>query len=130
VSATLVNIIGLAKLYHSPILTYGGQGTAKKGVKANDHAIIYTGNHAPKEVDGEKRLHKKSVKVLNPSAKDRLAVESRVNYSKVYTIEHNVKVCFIGEVHKDSHAIFFADFKRTFNESDESEGETEPRKKS
>jgi hypothetical protein len=100
-------------------LTYGGQGTAKKGVKADDHAIIYTGSKAPKELSGEKKLNKKAVRVHNPSEKDKLAVESRVNYSKVYTIEHNIKVCFVGEVHKDSQAIFFADFKRTFDESDE-----------
>jgi hypothetical protein len=110
-------------------LTYGGQGTAKKGVKANDHAMIYTGSKAPKEVSGEKKLNKKPVRVQNLSERDKLAPESRVNYSKVYTIEHNVKVCFIGEVHKDSQAVFFADFKRTFDESDEGEGEPEKRKR-
>jgi hypothetical protein len=52
------------------------------------------------------------------SLRERLRPESRINYAKVYTVEHNVKVCFIGEIHKDSEAIFFADFKRTFEEEE------------
>lgn len=109
---------------HSPIFTYGWQGTAKPGVKGNDHAIIYTSSHAPKELEGEKKLLKRPVRVNNISDKEKLDKASRVNYSKVYTIEHNIRVCFIGEIHKDSKAIFFTDFKRTFEKDDESEGDT------
>lgn len=115
---------------HSPILTYGGRGTGKPGVKCNDHAIIYTGSHAPKELSGEKKLFKKPVRVQNTSEKEKLDKASRVNYSKVYTIEHNVKVCFIGEIHKDSKVIFFADFKRTIEKDDESEGDPKVQKES
>jgi len=51
------------------------------------------------------------VRVESEGAREKLALESRVNYSKVYTVEHNVKVCFIGKIHRDSVATFFEDFK-------------------
>jgi hypothetical protein len=88
----------------------------KQGAKAEDHAIIYTGS-LPKELPGESKLFKKPVRVTGTSPKDKLVDASRVNYSKVYTIEHNLKVCFIGEIHKDSKQVFFVDFKRTFDGS-------------
>jgi hypothetical protein len=64
-------------------------------------------------------LFKKPIRVDNSPAREKLSKESRVNYSKVYTVEHNAKVCFIGNIHKDSEAAFFTDFRRTDEEDDE-----------
>jgi hypothetical protein len=97
----------------SPVLTYGEQGTSKPGVNADDHAIIHTDRNPPRELNGERRLVKKPIRVVPESPNHKLRPESRVNYAKVYTIEHNVKVCFIGQIHKDSEAAFFTDCKRT-----------------
>lgn len=36
---------------------------------------------------------------------ERLARESRVNYSKIVTVEHNVKVFFIGTIYGDDYDI-------------------------
>jgi hypothetical protein len=79
---------------------------------------------------GEDKLIKKAVRVNNTSEKDRLAEESRVNYSKLYTIEHNIKVSFIGKIHDDSKHVFFTEVKRTLDDSDEDEGETEEQSRS
>ena len=97
-------------------MTYGGRATAKQGVKTEDHAIIYTGETAPIEVEGESKLHKKPVRVQEKTARDKLAKESRINYAKVYTVEHNTKVHFIGEIHPDSEIDFFTTFKATLND--------------
>lgn len=35
---------------------------------------------------------------------------SRLNYAKVYTVEHHVKVSFIGRVHKDSKRTLKGDY--------------------
>jgi hypothetical protein len=94
-------------------LTYGRQGTGKRGVKADDHAIIYIGEIAPRELPGELPLRKRPIRVIGKSPQDKLNPASRINYSKVYTIEHNFKVCFIGRIHEDSEAEFFADYRRT-----------------
>jgi hypothetical protein len=103
---------------YSPILTYGKQGTAKPGVKPEYHAIIHTSHKAPKELEGEKKLFKKPIRAIADSQREKLREESRVNYSKIYTVEHNVKVCFIGKIHPNSEAIFFADFMRTLTTED------------
>jgi len=57
-------------------------------------------------------INLRPVRVEKRRPGDNLAKESRVNYEKVYTIEHNIPVCFIGEIHRDSKATFFEDFKR------------------
>jgi hypothetical protein len=77
---------------------------------------------------GEKKLLKKAVRVTGTSPKDKLDKASRVNYSKVYTIEHNLKVCFIGQIHKDSEAIFFTVVKTEFDGSDEDKAESKKKK--
>jgi hypothetical protein len=51
-----------------------------------------------------------------------------VNYSKIYTIEHNLKVCFIGQIHKDSEATFFTAAKTTLDGSDEDKTESKSKK--
>ena len=102
----------------SPIFTYGKQATAKPGVKPDDHAIIYTGKHAPEEVEGERKLHKTPIRVKEETARHKLSPESRLNYAKVYTIEHNTRVCFIGAIHADSEQRFFATWKKTMEEND------------
>lgn len=101
-----------------PILTYGKQGTAKNGVKPDDHAIIYTSGQPPDLLPNEPALHKNPIRVVPESRRVKLAPESRVNYSKLYTVEHNVKVCFIGKIALDSEGHFFADFNRTFDEEE------------
>lgn len=37
---------------------------------------------------------------------------SRLNYAKVYTVEHGIKVCFIGRIHEASVKEFEASYER------------------
>lgn len=80
----------------SPILTYGGQGTTKKGVRDTTHAIIFTGK-VPIPIKGEK-MTKEPVRMSPESPEHHLDRASRINYAKIYTVEHNVKVQFIGTI--------------------------------
>jgi hypothetical protein len=50
----------------------------------------------------ENYLAKKPIAVEKASADQRLDSMSRLNFKKVYTIEHNVKVMNVGKVAKDS----------------------------
>jgi hypothetical protein len=81
----------------SPILTYGGRGTTKYGAHPEDHALIYTSQKEPSLKNGEK-LSKKSIRVGPIDPSEALDPASRLNYSKHYTVEHNVKVFFVGRV--------------------------------
>ncbi|RKU42433.1 hypothetical protein DL546_000638 [Coniochaeta pulveracea] len=83
-----------------PIFTYMKQGCTKPGVKPEQHGIIHEVGTEPFPVPGEGRLGFRPVCMeMNPDVpEERLARESRVAYSKFITVEHNVKVLFIGSI--------------------------------
>jgi hypothetical protein len=74
-------------------LTYSGQGVNKRGARAEDHAIIYSGKK-PVALRGEKEkgLSMRSIRVSPESPRHKLDDTSRLNYAKPYTVEYNVKV--------------------------------------
>ncbi|KAG9230903.1 hypothetical protein BJ875DRAFT_352695, partial [Amylocarpus encephaloides] len=82
------------------INSYGQQGTTKRGVHPDDHAIIHTTKNAI-SLPGE-NLKKAPIRMKPAHARHDLSKESRLNYAKIYTVECNVKVWFIGEIYKDS----------------------------
>jgi hypothetical protein len=79
------------------------------GVQRDDHAVIYTGHKAPKELPGEGLVHK-PIEVIPKTPRDKLEPNSRINFAKIYTVEHNVKVMFIGQISKNSERAFMSDF--------------------
>jgi len=89
-----------------PIHTYRNRGLGKGGIKLEDHAIIYTSSPAPKD-DG---VDKEPIQVVPKTPRDKLLVGSCLNYAKIYTVEHNVKVLFIGEIEKHSQRRLITDF--------------------
>lgn len=82
-----------------PILTYGGKGCKKHGVKPEKHGIVYERGQKSKRLDGEPSLGFAPVRVEMTENGEKISRESRVNYSKLVTVEHNVKVFFIGHVY-------------------------------
>lgn len=94
----------------SPILTYGGHATLKWGVKPEDHAIVYVGREPPEILECESSALMRPIEVAGHSPRDRLDRESRINYGKIYTVEHNVNVRFFGRVAESSKKNFFEDF--------------------
>ncbi|KAH7309472.1 hypothetical protein B0I35DRAFT_482245 [Stachybotrys elegans] len=84
-----------------PILTYGGKACKKHGVKPSKHGIIYQAGHKPKPLRDEPKLGFPPVCVQMHEDSERLSRESRVNYSKLVTIEHNIRVFFIGRIVAD-----------------------------
>ncbi|KAL8935830.1 MAG: hypothetical protein Q9211_004492 [Gyalolechia sp. 1 TL-2023] len=86
----------------SPILTYRGQGAAKKGVDQNAHTIIYTGSGPPDKQASEHGMKKSPLRVIPVRADEKLDSMSRVNLGKTYTVEWNTKVKEIGDVEHNS----------------------------
>jgi hypothetical protein len=80
-----------------PVLTYGGRGTLKPGCIRKSHAIVYSSKSKPEYLDGERKLRIEPVEVTVSQGTE-ISKASRVNVSKIYTIEHNVKVLGIGKV--------------------------------
>jgi hypothetical protein len=100
--------------YCRPITTYGHKATTKSGVKLEDHAIVYMDDAKPKRLKDESKLSKDAIQVIRRSPRDKLEPDSRINYAKMYTVEHNVKVLFIGKLAKESEKRFMIDFDATW----------------
>jgi hypothetical protein len=82
-----------------PISTYGKKGCKKSGVKAEQHGIVAeSSNRNPTPLSNEPSLGFPPVRVHIYEQGERISKESRVNYAKLTTVEHNVKVLFIGRV--------------------------------
>ncbi|KAI0889582.1 uncharacterized protein GGS22DRAFT_148648 [Annulohypoxylon maeteangense] len=101
-------IVATEKEGHStcvPILTYERRGCTKTGVNPKTHGIVYSvsgnpGEREPRLLKGEPELGFPPIKVDGYKDDEPLPKESRVNYAKLITIEHNVKVFFIGFIPK------------------------------
>ncbi|KAI0117051.1 hypothetical protein F4814DRAFT_439575 [Daldinia grandis] len=94
-------IVTTDESHHStcvPILTYDRRGCLKKGIKPSKHGIIYMAGSKPRLLKNEPELGFTPVALQVYAEGEKLAKESRVNYSKLVTIEHNVKVFFIGSI--------------------------------
>ncbi len=84
---------------NSPILTYGGKGCKKNGVKPEKHGIIHERSQKAKKLEGEPSMGFHPVRAEMTEEGEKLTRESRVNYSKLVTVEHNFPVFFIGRVY-------------------------------
>ncbi|KAK0674058.1 hypothetical protein QBC41DRAFT_352197 [Cercophora samala] len=81
-----------------PILTYKHQACTKKGVKPRKHGIVYASGTRPRQLPGEPDLGFEPVRLELTELTEKLDKESRVNYAKLVTIEHNYRVFFIGRI--------------------------------
>lgn len=91
-----------------PISTYNGQGVAKRGFRQVDidaHAIVYSGESAPGRLAREPAMIKRPLAV-ECSRGQRLDPASRVDFSKVHTVEHNVRAQDIGMIRESSYRRF------------------------
>ena len=75
--------------------TYGGRGVTKYGVDANDHAALVAKGQDLILLPGE-NLNRRPLHLILEDKTVRLDPASRINFSKVCTVEYNVKVSTIG----------------------------------
>ena len=105
-----------------PILTYNGQGVAKRGVKKFEHAIVYTGRTPPTErmserpAKGESGMQGEAIRVNPVNTSDKLDAMSRIDFGKVHTIQHNIKVKSFGQVNPKSMAALLAQFSNIWSQ--------------
>lgn len=106
------------------IVTYGRRGVAKPGTNKSEHGIIYTGKNAPEPlVDeapqrGERPMRPDAIRINTDNPTDKLDVMSRIDYGKVYTIQHNIKVQPYGEVHPRSLNALLHQFRNVWTDSE------------
>jgi hypothetical protein len=82
------------------IHTYQNKGTTARHVRPRDHVVIYTGRQPPELVDGEDEviLSRTPIKVTLDPKGEALLPTSRLNLSKLHTVEHNISVSMIGKI--------------------------------
>jgi hypothetical protein len=83
-----------------PINTYNHQGVAKKGLSPGDrqaHSIIYMDDTKPTIAPAEEGMMlKKPIAVTAANSEQKLHYMSRINFSKVYSVEWNVMDLRVG----------------------------------
>jgi hypothetical protein len=89
----------------SPISTYGNRGCGKLGLAKWQHCIAYTGKEVPDLLQGEtpgkaEQGMLTSIRVKPSRRGDAMYKASRINFAKIYTVEHNVKVYDFGDVYE------------------------------
>lgn len=81
-----------------PISTYGKKGCTKSGAKPSQHGIVHDMRSRPHLLSHEPELGYSPVRLEITDPSEKISRESRVNYAKLTTVEHNVKVLFVGRV--------------------------------
>lgn len=109
-------------MYARPITTYGRRGLSKPGVLKRHHAVIYSGRVEPERVAGEmpgpgEHDVLPSIQVRPTDEDDRMDPMSRLNFGKLYTVEHNVRVFNYGMVIPDHIPVIRTQWKQVLQGS-------------
>lgn len=108
----------------------------------HNHAIIHTSREPPEASPQEhpnvalnERAMLQPVRVVSNRKTDTMESRSRVDFGKIYTVEHNVKVYDFGRVHETQRTFFKAQFnyvwgiKEEVEEKDEGKEQVEKKKR-
>ena len=97
-------VVVKAKSSHSLCLrisTYGGQATTKPGINPADHAAVVQEGTTAARHSGENLVHE-PIEVKIEDRDVSIHAMSRINFAKIYTVEHNIKVRNVGRVTSES----------------------------
>ncbi|KAJ5878188.1 hypothetical protein N7455_001653 [Penicillium solitum] len=78
----------------------------KAGIDRSKHAVIRMRGDRPRTVHSEPRMSKEPLEVDPARPDQKLDCMSRVNFGKVYTVEHNVKFLPVGKITEASRVRF------------------------
>jgi hypothetical protein len=106
-----------------PIITDSRNGVGTKDTLKSNYSIVYTGSSAPKPLDGERGM-RPPIRVLPKSKSQKLTGVLRLDYSRIYTVEHDVKVYEYGTIAYDQMTKFRQNFDLVFN-SEEKDDDSE-----
>lgn len=101
-------------------MSYGTKGVAKPSTKKSEHGIVYIGKSPPEPSthemprSGEQGMQQMAIRIDPDSSDEHLEPSSRLNYGKVYTVEHNIKVRNIGMVNRDSERALAHQFSQVW----------------
>lgn len=103
------------------ISTHAGRGISQAGLNPREHAVVYTGRDVPPLLPHELSPSGETPALLPPirvdpdAPSERLDPTSRIDFGKVYTIRHDVKVKPLGVVNRISTAVLEENYLRTMS---------------
>jgi hypothetical protein len=80
--------------------TYHRQGASKDGIKAENYAAVYPLGGEP-EVGPNENMTKEPFPIKVEEAGESIDPTSRIDFGRVYTVEHNIKVLKVGRIPND-----------------------------
>ena len=95
--------------------TYGRQATTKRGVWADEHAAIVPQGGCQVLHPGEPELKKRPIQVKVEGRNVAVDAYSRIDFSRVYTVEYNIPVKNIGRILPQDIEMFETYFTQTVN---------------
>ena len=104
-----------------PIMTYGKRGVGKPGVVKSEHSIVHTSKVPPDPLPeeaprrDEAGMRPQAVRVDADDPKQKLDEVSRLDYGKIHTIQHNIKVKSFGKVNPKSMNALLHQFGNVWN---------------
>lgn len=79
-----------------------------------DRGVVYTGSRPPPVLRHEIGILPNAIRIDLYDPVDKLPPSSRLNYGKIYTVEHNVKVKPLGTVNNKSMHLLIQQFTEVF----------------
>jgi hypothetical protein len=104
--------------FPSPIFTYSGQGTMKRGVNPGEHTIAYAYGSAPQQLRGELTLAKEPICIVTTDDHRPISKAARICFGIYHPVQYNVKVKDIGYVRPDCMPAFLSYFNMEQNTAD------------
>ena len=95
--------------------TYQGQATSKPGVRADDHAAVIREGGSVILHPEERELHRQPIHVILEHNDVTIDGTSRMDFSRIYTVEYNVPVKAIGRILHHDLEIFETYLSRSIN---------------
>ena len=81
-----------------PLNTYNGQGTSKPGIRADEYAPVHAQRSASPSLAQDPSRFQTSFPIVVERSGETIDPKSHVNFGRVYTVEHNVKVSTVGRI--------------------------------
>ncbi|KAL4986564.1 hypothetical protein BDW68DRAFT_178686 [Aspergillus falconensis] len=88
------------------VTTYGGRGVAKWGLDPSKHAVLYKYGTTPTVRANEPTMVKRPLPVVLATEEQPFDPMSRLNFGKIYTVEHNVMIMPIGRIAPEAMETF------------------------
>jgi hypothetical protein len=95
-----------------PLNTYNRQGTTKNRVQSQHYAVVYAQGSEPLLAPGE-MMTKRPISIVVENNLEKLDPMSRLNFGRVYTVEHNLKVSKVGRIAPEHMHVLEANFLET-----------------